>query len=427
VIIILDGKEYAVGLNWFAITSTDEVQQFQKEMELTHGILKYNKDPALPSTVALAGSEYEGQLSLAGMLSYAYENLLYVAKTNNKTDDGAELYYLCTVKHGAVSVEGDVIADLETIKALYAANLAEISAEIDPSDIQRFGTDVEEEDFAGITLVDFSTFLEPAQRYAGQCIVKVLAKEGLSKQAIAMVVIIFILGGYLAYAWLFKKPPPPPVTVVEEEYRPAPAPRQPERDPYEVFLEQMANRLSSQPEPEIVPELVTAVKQLPLVQNGWELNYVAFDGKNLNNLSVNFKRQPYSNINEVLELADKGFFTNMQIGPRGDCASAQYPLTQAGATFIDLDTIKALAPGSEENYYNMLSTLQSYGMSISKLQSTSNKYVAENGFSLSGDGLWSLQRTANILSAFNTLALESLEIRIENGNYNWIFKGVIYG
>ena len=279
-IIILDGKEYAVGLSWFAITSTDEVQQFQKEMDLTHGVLKTNKDPGMPSTVALAGSEYESQISLAGMLSYAYNNLIYVARTGTKSEAGDTLYYLCTVKNGAVSVEGDMIADLETIQALYAANLAELRAEIELDEIQRLGTDVIEEEFEGVTLADFYTVLEPAQRYASQCVIKTLTKGGLSNVAVGLIVVLFVLGGYLGYSWIFKKPPPPP-PVAEVEIQPEvlePEPIIEQRDPYEVFLENFVFRLSETPEPEVIPKLIASIKGLSLSYGGWSLDSITFYG-----------------------------------------------------------------------------------------------------------------------------------------------------
>ncbi len=425
-IIILDGKEYAVGLNWFAITSADEAQQFQKEMELTHGILKFNKDPALPSTVALAGSEYEGQVSLAGILSYVHSNLIYVAKTGAKNEAGETLYYLCTVKNSAVSVEGDVIADLETIKALYLANLAELTSEIELSEIQRFGTEVSESEFEGVELIDFDVMLDPARRYAGQCIVKVLAKQGLSTPAIAMIVVLFVLGGYLSYSWLFKKPPPPPV-VVAPEYVPRPAPVKETRDPYEVFLEQFANRLSSAPEPEVVPDIIAAVKQVPLINGGWSLNSISFKGNNTESLNLSFTRAAYSNVNEIMDLSQMGYFTNVSVDQEGNKAVAKYPLALMDVPYIEMDTIEALQPGSEEVYYNVISTLQSYDLKFSINNSQGNPYFAENNFNMTGSGLWSLQRTAGILAKFNSLGLTTIDINVQNGNYNWTIEGIIYG
>jgi len=62
VIIILDNKEYAVGLNWFAISSPEEAEQFQREMDLNHGVLKKASGDGASATVALCGPEYNGQV-----------------------------------------------------------------------------------------------------------------------------------------------------------------------------------------------------------------------------------------------------------------------------------------------------------------------------------------------------------------------------
>lgn len=423
-IILLDGQEYAVGLNWFAISSLDEVEQFQREMETTHGVLKTTKDANEQDTVALAGTEYADEVSLAGILSYAYQNLILVIKTSNKNEAGDNLYYLCAVKNGAVSVEGDVINTFEEIQLLYNQAILEFSSEMDLSEVERFGVDVTADDFEGITPVDLHHVLDPAKKFTAQCTIKVLGKKAVSPLAATMMVILFIGGGYLFYEWFFAAPPPPPAPIAQEEVRRVPVAR---RDPFEQFLENFASKLAGAPQAAVLEDVIATVNGIQLSYGGWQVADLTYTGGDSESLAMTLIRAPYSNVNEIFQYEEMGYFSQVAVDMAGNTATVAYPFVRENDTFISVDALKALTTDAPKRYYDLLTTFQANAIPYTSREEGFNSFFAEGAFALAGDGVWSLQQAHDLLIDFDTVGIRSVKINLENGNYQWTIEGVIYG
>jgi hypothetical protein len=425
VIILIDQKEYAVGLNWFAVSTTGEVDQFQREMEMNHGVLKMSKDSFVQSTVALCGPEYEGQVSLAGMLAYAYENLLYVLATEYKDANGQPLFYLCAIKNHAVTVDGDVMGTRETIQSLFGQNYSEITADIDPSNMTCYGTGVDDTLFPGVNLVETHQVLDQALRYATQSTIKQLGKKGLSTASALMIVILFLGVGYLIYAFFLTPPPPPPPPP-----KPAPvvaAPVVPKRDPYQDFLTQFSATLATQPRVAVIPSIVTSVKQVPMAYSGWQVKTLTFAGDHPESFRLNLERAAFANVDDLMALNDKGYFTHMEVDLPGAKAVADIPFVATDLNYIADSVVPTLSKTSAPHYYDLISALQLNNISFSADELPNNTYFATMSIKLTGKGLWSLLAVSKVLMPFETLAVKNIAITIDNGDYNWTIEGVIYG
>lgn len=424
-IILLDQKEYAVGLSWFAISTTDEVEQFQRELDLQYGVIKMSKIEGEQSTVALCAPEYNGQVSLAGMLSFAYQNLIYVTATEYKDDNGQPLFYLCAIKNHAVTVDGDVIGTRETIVGLYSQNFTDLTADIDSSEVTCYGTGVDEEMFPGISLVESHQVLDQATRFASQATIKPLGKKELSK--LSMVAVLVIVSGICIgiYEYFFNQPPPPPPPVAVAPVPVAPPP--PKEDPYQVFLQQFASTLQSQPRPTIILSAVAALKTLPLAYEGWTVSSANFTGAS-NTFSIALTRQPPATANDLQQLVHAGRLTSVDVDIAGEGATATLPVDLSNVQQISIESIKALTREDSPQYFALLSLMQSHSaVEFKPGESQRNDYFAQTKMTFTGIGLWSMTSLSEMLSTFQTIGINSIGVKLDNGDYNWIIEGVIYG
>lgn len=421
-IIIIDKKEYAVGLNWFAIGSSDELSQFQKEMELHHGVEKLSKDRSVQSTVALCPPEYNGQISLAGMLSYAYSNLLFVMATEYKDDNGQQLYYLCAVKNHAVTVDGDMVGTRETIISLYNQNYSDMSAELDPNSIDCFGSGVDETLFPGIHSIEASQLIDQAIRYSSQATIKPLGKKELSKSSVILVAGLFLVGSFAVYQFFLKPPPPPPPPPPTVAAPPPPPP-----DPYKVFMQSFTQTLSQEPRVTVLPSLMDALSSLPLSFEGWSIDNIEFDGNKPDTLTLRLKRANFANVEDLMKLNDKGYFTGIQLELTGNSAVVNYPFTPGQLEYIETSAFPKLSKKGSPLYYDLVANLQLNNIPYSGSTAEKNDFFAETNLSVSGQGLWSLGRLYDILSPYQTLGLKAVKISIKDGTYTWTIEGIIYG
>jgi hypothetical protein len=427
VIILIDQKEYAVGLNWFAVSTIAEVEQFQREMEMNHGVLKMSKEASVQSTVALCGPEYDGQLSLAGMLAYAYENLLYVLATEYKDANGQPLFYLCAIKNHAVTVDGDVMGTRETIQPLFAQNYADITADIDPSSMTCYGTGVDDALFPGVNLVEAHQVLDQALRYASQCTIKQLGKKGLSKASIIMVVLLSLGAGYFIYTFFLAPPPPPPPPPPKAVAPVTAAPVIIKRDPYEEFMNIFKKTLSQQPRVTAVPSIVAGIKQSPMAYEGWQVATITFAGDKPDILTMHLVRAPFANVEDLMALNDKGYFTHLEVDLPVATAIVDLPFVGADISYIADSIISTLSKTGSPHYYELISALQLNNIPYNAGAPEKNDFFSQITLKISGNGLWSLLALVNVLTPFETLAVKNIAITIQNGDYNWTIEGVIYG
>jgi hypothetical protein len=426
VIILIDQKEYAVGLNWFAVSTAGEVEQFQREMEMNHGVLKMSKEASVQSTVALCGPEYEGQVSLAGMFAYAYENLLYVLATEYKDANGQPLFYLCAIKNHAVTVDGDLMGTRETIAPLFAQNYADITADIDPSNMTCYGTGVDDTTFPGVNLVETHQVLDQALRYASQSTVKQLGQKGVSKTSAAILVFLSLGLGYLIYTF-FLSPPPPPPPPPPKAAPVAVAPVVPPRDPYQDFLSQFTASLSTQPRVTAIPSIVAALKKTSMAYSGWQVTTITFTGERPDTLTMNLVRAPFANIDDLMRFNDKGYFTRLEVDLPGTNAIADLPFVATDMKSIDPAAITALSKTGSPLYFQLISAMQLNNLTFAADPQENNNYFASTNVNFTGKGLWSLLAITKVLLPFETLAVKTIAITIDNGDYNWTIEGVIYG
>lgn len=422
-IILLDQQEYAVGLSWFAISTTQEVEQFQRELDLSFGVLKMSKDGDEQSTVALCGPEYNAQVSLAGMLSFAYLNLIYVTATDYKNEAGEPLYYLCAIKNHAVTVDGDVMGTREAIAALYAQNYADLTADIDASEVTLYGTDVDDEMFPGVNLVEPHQVIDPGTRFTAQATIKPLGKKELSKLSLVAIVILFFGVCFGIYEFFFNEPPPPPPAPVVQ----APRPIIPKKDPYQEYLKQFAQTLQQQPRASMILPVTTALKKLPMSYSGWMVNSASFTGAGSETFGITLVREPYATANDLLQAQQLGLLTGVNIDTAGNNASASVLYQNPAPELISIETIQALPRDGRSQYYALLSKMQKNNMPFTANTESQNPYFTQTSLVFTGKAVWSMVALFEMLAPFETLGINSITVKIDKGNYNWTIEGVIYG
>lgn len=424
-IILIDKKEYAVGLSWFAISSTDELEQFQREMELTHGVLKMSKDSSVQSTVALCGPEYNGQVSLAGMLSFAYTNLILVMATEYKDDNGQPLFYLCAVKNHAVTVEGDMVGTREEIQSLFSQNYADVTTDVDPNTVNCFGVGVDDVSFPGVNIVESHHVLDPAGRYAAQATIKTLGKKELSKGSIALVAGLTLIMGYFIYD-LFLKAPPPPPPPPPVAAAPAPPPPPPP-DPYVVYMQTFTQTLSQEPRVSVLGPLVKSVEAIPLFYDGWAVKTITFDGGSPKSFAVTLDKQNYANVDQILAHHDVNIFSSLHLDLRGEHAVASMDFDPGTVEYIPTEVFPTLDKSGSPKYYQLIGDLQMRNITYTATEIGKNNFFAQTDMVLTGDGLWTMVALQQVLAAYDTFGLKSVVITIQDGKYNWTIEGVIYG
>ncbi len=419
-IILIGGKQYAVGLNWFSISSTDEIEQFKHEMEMTCGIIKLATAEGMPSAVALASNEYLNQTSLAAALSYAHENLLYVYKTEYKDEAGRLLYYFCCVKRGVVTVDGDTVGDIDTIQSLYAQSLLDLRNDLAEDKIECLGVGADDNRFEALHSVDETQILTSIQRFESQCVVKELHKKGPAKWMLGLVAAGIVAMMYLGYQWFLKPPPPPPPSPVAERAPPPPP------DPFTQFLNSVS--FSSTATPAALPLITDAISNIPMQIKGWTVTGISINLGATTTFSVSFSRTPYATVLDLKAQGDAGVLKNLNIDGSGDSASADWP---AEVDNVPLLTEQALTPIKTEEgpvYQLQFQTQLQYQKLDIKLNSPSPvQGFAVQTFSYQGNGLWGLRGFYNVFQTMSTLGITSITITPDSGDFAWTIQGVIYG
>lgn len=416
-IILFGGKEYAVGLSWFSISSTDEIEQFKREMQLTHGVFKQSKIEGMPSAIALAPTEYSNQVSLAAALSYAHENLLYVCKTEYKDEAGRPLYYLCCVKRGIVTVDGDTMADGETILSLYTQNLMDFRNDLPADSIECLGTRVEDH-FESAQPIDESQIITSIQRFESQCLIKELRKGGPSKLSFILLGIGFVGLCYLGYGRFFKAPPPPPPVV----HAPAPPPV----DPFTQFLNKV--EFHSTITTAGLPYIVQVIKQIPLRMAGWDVRDIAIHLGDTTTFSVTLVRTPYSTMEDIKTVEASGLISDLKLNLNGEEATANWT---GNIEHMPMLTREALAPikTAKKLQFQQLfmSEFQANNIIIKIDNSTDVGGFSMRSFTYAGKGLWGLEAFNDLFHDMTTIGITSVIMKPNKGEYDWSLRGVIYG
>jgi hypothetical protein len=422
VIILFGGKEYAVGLTWFSISSPSEIDQFKREMDMTLGVTKLSKVEDEPSSVALAPNEYANQVSLAAAISYAHENLLYVCKTEYKDEAGRLLYYLCCIKRGAVTVDGDTIADVDTIQSLYAQSLMDLRGDIPEDKIECLGTDVDSDRFEGAQPIDVSQILTSIQRYESQCVIRELKQGAPSKTKIGILAALIVLTFIMSYILFKPAPPPPPVQapVVAVVHRPPPV------DPFTQLLNsiQMQTTITAAG----LPMIMNAVKTIPMVIAGWSVSDINVSLGETVIFNLTLTRNPYGTIDGLKNLEKTGMLKNVMSDPKGDTARAVWGMDLQKVPVLTKDALEVIKGSKQpENQNKFLSLIQSRAMTVILDVPTNVAGFGVQKFSYKNEGLWSIGGFGDILNNMTTMGITSIHIAPAKGKYEWDLQGVIYG
>jgi hypothetical protein len=306
---------------------------------------------------------------------------------------------------------------------LYSQNLAEITADVDANSVNCFGTGVDDALFPGVNIVETHHVLDQALRYAAQATIKPLGKKELSKGSLALIMGLVIVGGYLIYTFFLKPPPPPPPPPPQVVAPPPPPPP----DPHKMFMETFAQTLLKQPRVSILAPVLRTVESLPLAYEGWVIKTISFDGASPETLMLDLERSPYANVEQLMQLHDKGIFKSLHVDLAGQHALAAYPIPAVAATYIDVATISNLTKEGSPKLFDMMGKLQEHNIPVGASELEKNDYFAETKVNFKGEGIWSMVALYNVLLPYDTLALKTVVIKIDNGKYTWTIEGVIYG
>lgn len=422
-IILFGGKEYAVGLTWFSVSSPSEIDQFKREMDMTLGVMKISKEEGEPSCVALAPSEYANQVSLAAALSYAHSNLIYACKTEYKDEAGRQLYYLCCVKRGAVTVEGDTIADVDTIQSLYAQSLMDLRTDIPEDSIECFGTDVGDDRFESAQPIDASHLVTSIQRFESQCVIKELKKEGTSKAKMVTLGVL-VLGTLLLGYQLFKPepPPPPPPAPVAAPVARAPAPV----DPFTQLVNSMQLQKTLSPAALLV--MMNALKTIPMQISGWKISEITVNIGETSTFSLQLVRMPFATVDGLRSLEKAGTLKNVSFAQSGDEARAVWGTDLKDTPLLTKASLEVLKNEKAAQFQTaFMSKMQSEAMVILLEAPTNVAGYSVQKFSYKNQGLWSIGGFAEVFQDMITMGITSLHIKPADGNYEWELQGVIYG
>ncbi|MFI4956243.1 MAG: hypothetical protein ACHQAX_03440 [Gammaproteobacteria bacterium] len=420
-IILFGGKEYAVGLTWFSISSPAEIDQFKREMDMTLGVTKMSKVEDEPSSVALAPNEYVNQVSLAAAISYAHENLLYVCKTDYKDEAGRLLYYLCCVKRGKVTVDGDTIADLDTIQSLYAQSLMDLRTDVPEDSIECLGTDVDDDRFEGAQPIDVTQMTTSIQRFESQCVIKELKKEGPSKVKMGVMAALIVATCFMAYLF-FKPAPPPPVKVPVTPVAHKPAPI----DPFTQLLNSIQmNSMITLPGLTMV---MHAVKTIPMVLDGWTVTDINVNLGATTTFNVMLTRNPYGTVATLKALEKAGTLKNVSIDPKGDQAKAVWGAELKDVPVMTKEAIEAIKnEKTPEHQWAFMTLIQSKAMAVTLEVPTNVAGFGVQKFSCKNVGLWGIGGFADVFNEMKTMGITSIHIAPAKGAYQWDLQGVIYG
>lgn len=437
----INRKEYAISLSWLYAENINEAKSLQKELGSPYGVFKQNKKDNRLSRVGCASSEDQGVPSLAAILSYKYENLIFVTDKFNIVDEktGLPQYWFCVIQNGSVnetgghevdadiSVEGDAVFTRDQLIESYK-NISEYL--IAKSDDLQIIADVEDETLLTEELLGAEyrpdalvEILSSSDKLGKKVVIRKLKGFELNnfQAGVIAFIAVIILGG-VAYH-LIDSGSNENVSMTPQQRVAL------EREQKAQFFEGVVGELKRSAAENTLISVHNAIEGLPRLVNGWQLISVGYDGQTPDKLSLYYMMQRYSSLSDLSGLKSKLNVDTVRIGPQGKQAVLSIKIPTYSEENVNI-TKSQLSNKNKLTQYkiNLISQLQNYSLNYDFGKPNTLRYGLETQkVTIKGKSLYGLLALQNASTGIPVFAVEDVKVSVSlDGNYLWEVTGKIY-
>jgi len=457
-------EKYAVGLRW-GVESRRELEEIQFQLEMRYGFalpLKSEDKKNKLRFFALAGEDHDKAVSLAGVLSKQFHNLIFVHRI------AETIYWLCVIKNGEVwmgsdvstGTAGDFVGDIGTIKGIIdeakedflvsvlqkdseaSELIADTKIDID-SDFSETMTQTEVDetkvDWSSITYCsdsawdDFQSFgklnfvelLLKASKFKKDFTLRYMeTSRAIMQRAILIAcVVVAILG--VAYYFIHVKKAQAYLQQLAHQKQ---IQQREATEAKEHYFKDLKQTLKMQWGYNVIGALMYQLAYLPLQSHGWEIVEAVYTGSSLQQIDLTLKRDSFGTVDSFLQA-----YTQQpgRLSGSNDTGSKEmrFPNAYQPKLYPQAFSTKQLTETLPRQLYHLISYMQIAGSSLSFAPgraSTSRYGVHYTDFALSGQTLWELKKAQLIFKQFPTLIVDQIFLTVHNYDMAWELKGQIY-
>ncbi len=424
-------QQFALGLRWL-IASRDEIDYLKDRENLSYGFVNKIDQHAKSAyrSAVLTNHDYEKSISLAGILSEKYENLILAHKMQNNN------YWICIIKDHKVwneldlngSTAGDYICDEKNAKKIIALAQETFSDDNLSADTFAYATQQAQEFFPNLEAISLTDILSESKKYYNTY--KIIWLQSYRKKIKRLIVISSILLLSIAgIAYLYSSQN----AAAREKAQQLKMQQERQRQAMQKarYLKNLETQIFTTHGPKAIHQALNLLNHLNMQSCGWKITHIDYQSKKNNQLELKLSR---TNFGDILSFrtAYQDNAINQKIAPDNNNGSKTLEFGKATSNIqpsqSEIKLIKKMLANKEpEQRYKFIASAQNKQLSFqtSRIKKQSYGFMTSN-YELSGEGLWELRKIEILMKRFPTTTVNNIAIDIKNNKISWKIKGEIY-
>lgn len=422
-------QPFALGLRWL-VASRDEIDYLKERENLSYGFVEKVEKKSPYRSAVLISNEYDKSVSLAGVLSQKYQDLILVHKIQNNN------YWLCIIKDHKVWNEldlngqtaGDYICSKKNAGKIIALAQEAFEKEgINAKEVTYATTQVQES-FPELDTISLLELLDGCKKYCQKY--KIAWLQSYKKKIkrliiIASLLVLTIIG--ITYIYSSQN------AVAREKARQLKIQMEKQQKARQkaLYFKNLEAKIYQEHGNRSIDHVLKLINNLGMQSSGWEITKIHYDEKNTSQLQVSLKRTEFGDI--------LSFRNAYQANTVSETISSN---NENGSKLLDFNqkiTIPAISKAETEvikqtllnkepvERYKFISAAQKAKIQFKTSSVKKQPYgFMTSGYSVAGEGLWNLRKLSIIMRQFPTATIDTIDFTINDNKISWTTKGDIY-
>lgn len=424
-------QQFALGLRWL-IASRDEIDYLKDRENLSYGFVN-PIDPKVKSpykAAVLTSNDYEKAVSIAGILSEKYQDLILVHKIQRNN------YWVCVIKNHKIWNEldlrghtaGDFICDKKNAKEIIELAQQAFSEEGIATEETTFSTNSAQEAFPDLAEINLTDMLEGCKKYYPKY--KIGWLQSYKKKIKRLIVITSILvASIIGIFYIYSSQN----AAARERARELKMQQEQQRKAEEkaLYFRNLIQNIHKTHANQSIHQLMNLLNKLKMQSFGWEITNIQYDTKMNNQLNVELARTEFGDI-----LSFKKAYKNNQVSEKisndnnhgnktlsfGEPIPSLTPDKEKAAIITGI-----LANNEPEERYKFIATAQKEKLNFQTVAVKKQQYgFMSSDYTISGSGLWNLRKVEILMKQFPSATVDSVDIGVKDNQISWKIKGTLY-
>ncbi len=423
--------QFALGLRWL-IASRDEIDYLKDRENLSYGFVDKleKKSKSAYKSAVLTSIDYEKSVSMAGVFSEKYENLILVHKIQNNN------YWLCIIKNHKVwnelDLNGQTAGDYICSKK-NAEKIIELAIEtFEESGIATqeitYATNQVQESFPELNTISLTEALSGCKKYCAKYRINWL--QSYRKKIKRLIIIASILvTAIISITYIYSSQN----AAAREKSRQLQIQLQKQEKARQKaqYFKNLEKKIHESDAERNIRHFLKLINHLNRQASGWEITNINYNSKNTNHLQISLNRTEFGDILSFRN-AYKTTMVSENIASNNNKGSKVLNINQTfdlpKLSKAETDVIKKTLSNKEPiERYKFIAKAQKMQLKFQTSNVKKQRYgFMTSSYSVSGDGLWNLKKLEILMKQFPTATVESIKLDIKDNKISWTTKGDIY-